>query len=164
MTEKEMSEIFSVMLLAYPNAECFKGGKEKLLPTIKLWHRCCLDVDFWTAQRAVYKLITECKYPPTIAEFLEKAKATTDEVNEFANMVYHRIRSTVDIFGIEKAGEHLVDFDRDIVRRIGGIDKILSDDRKMFRYDAIIAACIQTARSEPAMPGGKPQKQIGDGK
>ena len=26
MTNKEMTEIFSVMLLAWPNAEVFKGG------------------------------------------------------------------------------------------------------------------------------------------
>ena len=35
MTHKEMSEIFAVMLLAYPNAEVFKGGIAKLgLPSI----------------------------------------------------------------------------------------------------------------------------------
>lgn len=32
MTHKEMSEIFAVMLLAYPNAEVFKGGIAKLGP------------------------------------------------------------------------------------------------------------------------------------
>lgn len=37
MTHKEMSEIFAVMLLAYPNAEVFKGGIAKLGPTINLW-------------------------------------------------------------------------------------------------------------------------------
>ena len=36
MTHKEMSEIFAVMLLAYPNAEVFKGGIAKLGPTINL--------------------------------------------------------------------------------------------------------------------------------
>ena len=34
MTHKEMSEIFAVMLLAYPNAEVFKGGIAKLGPSL----------------------------------------------------------------------------------------------------------------------------------
>ena len=33
MTHKEMSEIFAVMLLAYPNAEVFRGGIAKLGPS-----------------------------------------------------------------------------------------------------------------------------------
>ena len=161
MTEKETSEVFSVMLLAYPNAECFKGGKEKLLPTIKLWARCCADVDFWTAQRAVYKLITECKYPPTIAEFLEKANSVTAEIDSRANDIYHMIRSTVNLYGIEKAYDKMLDLERTIVDRIGGIENVLTPDGKMYRYDAIIAECKRIFRSEPALPGGKRQKQIG---
>lgn len=40
MTKKEMTELFSVMLLAWPNAEMFKGGVAKLGPTIELWTAC----------------------------------------------------------------------------------------------------------------------------
>ena len=47
MTHKEMSEIFAVMLLAYPNAEVFKGGITKLGPTINLWVTCVPEIDFW---------------------------------------------------------------------------------------------------------------------
>lgn len=46
MTKKEMTELFSVMLLAWPNAEMFKGGVAKLGPTIELWTACLTDVDF----------------------------------------------------------------------------------------------------------------------
>lgn len=53
MTHKEMSEIFAVMLLAYPNAEVFKGGIAKLGPTINLWVTCLPEIDFWTGQQAV---------------------------------------------------------------------------------------------------------------
>ena len=61
MTHKEMSEIFAVMLLAYPNAEVFKGGIAKLGPTINLWVTCLPEIDFWTGQQAVVKLVRECK-------------------------------------------------------------------------------------------------------
>ena len=53
VTTKEMTEIFSVMLLAWPNAEMFKGGVAKLGPTIELWTACLSDVDFWLGQQAV---------------------------------------------------------------------------------------------------------------
>lgn len=80
MTKKEMTELFSVMLLAWPNAEMFKGGMQKLGPTIELWTACTTDIDFWTAQQAVIKLCQECKFPPTIADFREKAASITREV------------------------------------------------------------------------------------
>ena len=79
MTHKEMSEIFAVMLLAYPNAEVFKGGIARLGPTINLWVTCLPEIDFWTGQQAVVKLVRECKFPPTIAEFKEKAEKVQAE-------------------------------------------------------------------------------------
>ena len=57
MTHKEMSEIFAVMLLAYPNAEVFKGGIAKLGPTINLWVTCLPEIDFWTGQQAVVEVV-----------------------------------------------------------------------------------------------------------
>lgn len=93
-----MTEIFSVMLLAWPNAEMFKGGMQKLGPTIELWTVCTTDIDFWTARQAVIKLCKECKFPPTIAEFREKAANITQEVRA-------RIQSSWDMlrFDIRQA-------------------------------------------------------------
>lgn len=82
MTRKEMTEIFTVMSLAWPSAEMFKGGVERLGPTIKLWTSCLPDVDFWTAQQAVVKLCRECKFPPTIAEFKASAEAVQAEIQQ----------------------------------------------------------------------------------
>ena len=51
MTRAEMTEIFAVLMLAYPNAEMFKAPNrqalmDKLAPTITLWATCLADVDF----------------------------------------------------------------------------------------------------------------------
>ena len=73
MEGKEMTELFLVMLLAWPNAEAFKGGIPKLTPPIKLWTSCTADVDFWTGQQAVIHLCQHCKFPPTIAVLCETA-------------------------------------------------------------------------------------------
>ena len=92
MTKKEMTEIFSVMLLAWPNAEMFKGGVAKLGPTIELWATCLLDVDFWTGKRAVIRLCRECKFPPSIAEFKERVDAVKSEVKEHIDYAWNQIK------------------------------------------------------------------------
>lgn len=93
MTHKEMSEIFAVMLLAYPSAEVFKGGVAKLGPTIDLWVQCLPDIDFWLGRQAVVRLCRECKYPPTIAEFKGKADAINQELTERVNMAWLLLKS-----------------------------------------------------------------------
>ena len=85
MTLKETSEIFSVLMLAYPNAEMFKGGIKQLAPTIKVWTQCLNDVDFWTAQQAVIRLCKVCKFPPSIAEFREQVDGVKKEIDSDIN-------------------------------------------------------------------------------
>ena len=53
MTRAEVTEIFAVLMMAYPNAEMFKAPdkdslKAKLAPTITLWTTCLRDIDFRT--------------------------------------------------------------------------------------------------------------------
>ena len=92
MTKKEMTEIFSVMLLAWPNAEMFKGGVAKLGPTIELWAACLSDVDFWLGQQAVIRLCRECKFPPSIAEFKEKADNVQQEIRSRIDLEWNDIK------------------------------------------------------------------------
>lgn len=93
MTKQEMTEIFSVMLLAWPNAEMFKGGIQKLGPTIELWAACTSDIDFWTAQQAVIKLCKECKFPPSIAEFRERVEKVNAEISSRISSAWQQIRT-----------------------------------------------------------------------
>lgn len=92
MTRKEMSEIFAALLLAYPHAEVFKGGIQKLGPTINLWTACLSEIDFWTGQQAVIKLCRVCKFPPTIAEFREQADNVKSEVQQRVNSAWTLLR------------------------------------------------------------------------
>ena len=85
MTNKEMTELFSVMLLAWPQAEMFKGGITKLGPTIELWTTCTRDIDFWTGQQAVVLLCKTSKFPPTIAEFRQQAEAVETKISGCIN-------------------------------------------------------------------------------
>ena len=98
MTRAEMTEIFAVLMLAYPNAEMFKAPNrqalmDKLAPTITLWATCLADVDFWTGQQAAVRVCNACKFPPTIAEFREQAEAVTRDMRAEIDSAYLTARS-----------------------------------------------------------------------
>lgn len=157
MTNKEMTEIFSVMLLAWPNAEVFKGGIAKLGPTIKLWTQCAADVDAWTGQRAAIQLCKTCKYPPTIAEFLNQVGEVRTAVRSLTGAVLNEIHISRAL----KEPLHPKSLAYAVVQQAGGMNaltKRYEDGKTGLDYDAVRAACEQYARREPArlaLPGGK---------
>lgn len=87
MTRREMSELFLLMRLAWPNAPMFQPDKMK--PTIILWAACLPDVDFLTGQAAVVRLCRECKFPPTIAEMREAAEGVRKEIESRVTNAYY---------------------------------------------------------------------------
>lgn len=127
MTKKEMSELFSVMILAWPNAEIFKGGTQKLGPTITLWTSCTEDVDFWTGQQAVRRLCKINKFPPTIAEFREQVAEFKKDLRYTVCGVFEELKM-VDFLGgsLEDyyAGLPESDFRRKVISAMGGVDKL----------------------------------------
>lgn len=163
MTNQEMTELFSIMLLAWPNAEMFKGGTSKLGPTIELWTTCTKDVDFWTGQQAVVMLCKSCKFPPTIAEFRQQA----DEVNarikncisrdwdslRFYLSKHRRKNNTPEIL-IRRWYEALpLGFARSAVDQMGGPNKLL--DGECLNYWAFDTAYRTVMRGKTALPAGQ---------
>lgn len=176
MTQKEMVEIFAVMLLAYPNAETFKGGIQKLGPTIELWTACLPEVDFWTGQQAVIKLCRECKFPPTIAEFKEKADAVKSEVRKQIDQAWDFLRMPMkfrDATPLE-AYNDAPDMTKAAINAMGGPDKLVitvvhefGDGSKRpveeFNYYGFRDAYEHLLRIQSALPG-KPRAVIGTGR
>lgn len=165
MTNKEMAEIFSVMLLAWPSAEVFKGGIAKLGPTIKLWTSCTADVDFWTGQQAVIRLCKTNKFPPTIAEFLEQVKGVREKIKELTNTSFYSIRSAEALYGsltayYDKLPEGCLE--RRAIDLMGGVDALtLSHEHNgktvyQWNYDSFARACEELIRGMPTLVGGKP--------
>ncbi len=159
MTRKEMTEIFTVMSLAWPSAEMFKGGVERLGPTIKLWTSCLPDVDFWTAQQAVVKLCRECKFPPTIAEFKASAEAVQAEIQqailqEWDFLTLHRILDG----GVEGYIRGLPDGSRmkTVVAAMGGMNALVIEDDlgKHLNFEGFRDTYIALMRKDPALYGG----------
>lgn len=164
MTNKEMAEIFGVMLLAWPRAEAFQDGISKLGPTIKLWANCTQEIDFWTGQQAMRRLCMTQKFPPTIAEFREQAA-------EFKKDLWYTVRGVfdeldmMDSLGISLedyyAGLPQDDFKRKVISAMGGVDK-LTDPGGQWNHQGfqdtlilLLQSKSLSASSVPMMTDGK---------
>lgn len=169
MTQKEMTEIFGIMLLAYPNAEAFKGGIQKLVPTIQLWCSCLPDVDFWTGQQAVIKLCRECKFPPTIAEFKEKAEDIRSELIGQSHAAWSGLKMLMDYEGLTPAEavdhDSTPEFVRQVVRSMGGPEALIRrfpDGTEAYAYYEFQEAYAKASRRARPLPAaGGQMKQIG---
>lgn len=175
MTKKEMSEIFAVLLLAYPNAETFKGGIQKLGPTISLWATCLQDVDFWTGQQAVVKLCRECKFPPTIAEFRERAESVKSEVKMRIDNAWSFLKFDMDRKSPAEVFAGLSDGDpvKAVIIAMGGPDKLIVHSEHLYGdghrepydfydYSGFCAAYERLLKRASALDGAQ-SKAIGPG-
>ncbi len=153
MTNREMTELFSVMLLAWPNAEVFRGGVEKLGPTIKLWASCTADIDFWTGQQAVYRLCKCCKFPPTIADFREQAERISAEIRVLTAETQYTL-CCENPEEIAPPGS----FAGAVMEVMGGPNALLvtRGQTTMWNLEGIASACQTVIRQRPSLIGGKP--------
>ena len=163
MTHKEMSEIFAVMLLAYPNAEVFKGGIAKLGPTINLWVTCLPEIDFWTGQ-------------PTIAEFKEKAEKVQAEVRARIDQAWNYLKLDMDLGKTpEEAVARLSEGTdiRRVIEAMGGPSRLIATGERTFgdgtvktyeyyNYDGFKSAYETIIRQTSALNSG-PRKAVGPG-
>ena len=164
MTNKEMSELFAIMMLAWPNAEMFKGGTAKLAPTIKLWTSCLPEIDFWTGQQVLIKLCRVCKFPPTIAEFKEQADIFNKEIDSAVNDMIWELRAASTLYGsLEAWYEALPEggIKKAVVSRMGGPQGLYEThtggDGKPFsfwRLEAIRTEYRSLLRERKTLPGG----------
>lgn len=163
MTKKEMTELFSVMLLAWPNSEMFKGGIAKLGPTIELWAACTDDIDFWTGKQAVMDLCKTLKFPPTIAEFRERADDAQRKIDGFVSRTFSAIHleeltgGTYETYYMSLPEGSV---EKEVINAMGGYKTLVIDDthwnRQGFRdtYYALLQG-----KAKP-LPGAGHRKEL----
>lgn len=163
MTVLEMTEIFSAMLLAWPNAEMFKGGISQLEPTIKFWAVCTAPMDYWTGQQAIIRLCRTHKFPPTIAEFREQAEAVSKDVRALISRTIQEIRGAELMYGTLPAFYAALpqgNFTKAVIDAIGGPDALVltfNRDGKttsMWNIHGIENACRTVIHGSSALIGG----------
>ncbi|MBC3886795.1 hypothetical protein GH810_00490 [Acetobacterium paludosum] len=69
MDSEETAKILMIMASVYPN---FKVDEAGLMNTI--WHALLKDIDYKHASEALFKLLKVMKFPPTLADIIEKSK------------------------------------------------------------------------------------------
>ena len=165
MTNKDMTELFSVMLLAWPQAEMFKGGIAKLGPTIELWTACTKDIDFWTGQQAVVLLCKTSKFPPTIAEFRQQAEVVEQKTRDCILADWGGLRRCalglkrfggIDLAAVRRWYQGLPPgLAKSAVDTMGGPDKLLIGDGKGLDFGGFSRAYKSAMRNKTALPAGQ---------
>ena len=159
MTRAEMTEIFSVFMLAWPNAETFRASSKeeltaKLGPTITLWAACLRDVDYWTAQKATVKLCQTCKFLPSIAEMREAADAVRLETAGEIEAAYRTARNICLLYGRERGYSLMPDRARKVIDAMGGMDAFAPPEGNCFAMLEFQRTYDTMLRSNPTgLPG-----------
>ena len=104
MTRKEVTEIFSIIMVAWPNSKIF-SDEQKLKPAVETWAACTKDIDFWTAKKTIISLCQNSKYPPSINEFRERAAEINAKLAEDAKTLLDMIRIGFNLYGNEALGK-----------------------------------------------------------
>lgn len=171
MNRAEMTEIFAVLMVAYPNAEMFRAEsqqalKERLAPTITLWTTCLQDIDFWTAQKAVIRVCKTCKFPPSIAEMREAAETVTKEMRSEIDMAYLYARNEVQMLregeGLDKAYERMPPRSRKVIDAMGGMEVFAPPDKPMFNMQGFEETYERLLRKNPVGLPAAGKKQLKD--
>lgn len=161
MTDKQMTELFMVMIHAWPNAEIFKGGIPMLGPTIQLWTTRTEDIDFWTGAHAVARLCDSNRFPPSIAEFRDQAARIKANIAAKVSMVFDEIKLA------ESIGEGAEDWYRRLpanciekatVDAMGGPEKLTQDNGLMWNYELYEKTYNRLLRQKYAVPLPPPSK------
>lgn len=75
MDRQAVSEAFAIMRAAWPSAELFRQDKQGQAQSITLWARMAAEIPNEIGKATVMELVASRKFPPSIAEFLEAARA-----------------------------------------------------------------------------------------
>lgn len=75
MDRQAVSEAFAIMRAAWPSAEIFRQDKQGQAQSITLWARMAAEIPNEIGKATVLELVASRKFPPSISEFLEAARA-----------------------------------------------------------------------------------------
>lgn len=78
MTQEESIKLLALIKLAYPNS--YKDiDRDTQLATVNMWHRVFAETPFGIVEMALDNFVRDSKFPPTIADIIERLRAMHDE-------------------------------------------------------------------------------------
>lgn len=81
MTRQEVNQLMALVKVNWPSAFRGLGENEKKI-LFASWFVALRDISAQTATLALLKLVSSCKFPPTVAEIREKVCKIRDEAEE----------------------------------------------------------------------------------
>lgn len=143
----EMSELFALMMLAWPNAPMFQPKQPKQMEaTVRLWTVCLPDMEFLTGQAAVIQLCRTCKFPPSIAEM----GRTEEEIRKGIEDEIHNA-----VLSLRNGGRYFSNTRPDritkAVSRIGGEERLwipINEREARFSIEEFRDAYLQVCQEE----------------
>lgn len=110
MTVQETAKIMAVFKAAYPRYYA-NIDVEEAKRTINLWASMLADYSYETVSNAAKALIVSSKFPPTIAEVIEKTQLLTKEPELTEGEAWSMVRKAIcnGIYGYKEEYEKLPD-------------------------------------------------------
>lgn len=156
MNRKEISEIFSLWSLNWPNAEMFQGDRNLLNARITLYANRLQEVSYWFGRKGALISIDTRRFPPNIAEYREdisKAKAASEMIS---GMWFDQLRFADTRNGLEAAYTELPQPVQEIVDEMGGMKRVYIPGTQILDGTGFEAAYIRLQmRRENWLPAGE---------
>ena len=145
MTREEFDKLIRGIKAAYTNSNFMSNPDSE-----GVWYRFLKNVDYPLAEAAVYKHISVCKFPPTIAEILEQCSAIAipDEFNWLDG--WRKVQKAIGRYGYSRSAEAIAALKEEdltageVAERLGWENLCMSEnqavDRANFRqgYEAVL--------------------------
>lgn len=160
MTALEISEIFTVWAINWPNAEMFQGGVDMLNMRCKLFAQHFSDIDYWDGLCGAALSLETRKYAPNIAEFAEDIKAAKEKIRQEIDQAYLNARSAIlmaESFGEdpEQAIERLPARSKTVITVMGGYDAFVPPGQNYFNMDGFVRTYNGLLRKRNLLTGEK---------
>ena len=169
MTAKEISEIFTIWALNWPNAEMFQGGVKMLDFRCRIFATQLSDVDYWDGLLGAARSLRVRKYAPNIAEFSEDIAEAKRQMKNEIDSAYLSARNSIVFFhdageSVEQIVSRLPERTQTVIRVMGGIDAFLPPDGQYFNMDGFTRTYEMLLRKRNMLTGEKFKPALPDGK
>lgn len=169
MTALEISEIFTIWALNWPNAEMFQGGVKMLDFRCKIFAEQLADVDYWDGLLGAARSLKTRKYAPNIAEFSEDITEAKRQVKNEIDSAYLNARNSIVFFqdageSVEQILSRLPERTQTVIRVMGGIEVFCPPDRPYFNMEGFERTYEMLLRKRNMLTGEKYTPALPDGK
>lgn len=175
MTKPQIFELLFLMRSEWESAPMFRASspeelRQKLELKAALWETAIKaeGIDYWLGKLALLRLLTTCKFPPTLAEFIEAAKEEQRAEESEIQSAFSEVVNAYKIATMFEAIKDISELDKvlsarpkRVIQELGGWEAFLNADNGTFNMMAFNETYDRLLRANPLPIGGGCAPQIG---